>query len=175
MTRLEEPWKVGSSNPYPLSHYLKVRTKRREVPASGVVPPSRGERESEADLGSFQPSKVTDPVLDWRRGDPAEHIAAPDLTAAELLAARLRRLREPWFDHAECAKHPGVKFFLGRGDDPCPALELCRACEVRGACRSWAFAADPPLDGCIVGGMTAAEYKRARPRRRAPKNKGGGR
>lgn len=104
----------------------------------------------------------------WR-GDPAELVAASDdHEPARRLVAMFRDALTGRQQAAACRRHPDVDYFDGRQQRA--ALDICGRCPVLTDCRHWAPALDPPLEGCVVAGLTPAAVRLAyRNRRRTPR------
>lgn len=78
-----------------------------------------------------------------------------------------RREASAWMARAACRDADTDLFFPPEGEEaPAAALRLCRACEVRDACLTYALA-NPDLGGIWAGTSARA---RARMRRRARLN-----
>lgn len=106
-------------------------------------------------------------MLAWQeldlREDPDEARFVGD--PAELLDARvlLTELidRPAWMADALCREHPGVTFFLERGEDARPAKAICSSCLVRDECLAYAIDQGSALHG-IWGGASDRERRRMR-------------
>lgn len=72
----------------------------------------------------------------------------------------------PWADRARCVEVDPEIFFADHGQSgiTAAARQVCRGCEVRGACLEHALA-DPGLQG-VWGGLTARERQDLRRDRR---------
>lgn len=65
-----------------------------------------------------------------------------------------------WRERAACIGLDHL-FFVDRGNDGREAMAICRGCEVRAQCLSYALTADRPLLG-IWGGTTFARRRELR-------------
>jgi WhiB family transcriptional regulator, redox-sensing transcriptional regulator len=65
-----------------------------------------------------------------------------------------------WQDRGRCAEVGVTAFYPGDGESAAPALRVCAACEVRGACLEFAMASDE-LWG-VWGGTTERQRQRMR-------------
>ena len=71
--------------------------------------------------------------------------------------------RPAWMVKAACREHPEVDFFPGRGGNARPALAVCRGCEVREICLTYA----QENGECGVWGGRVLKWSDRRLRRRA--------
>jgi WhiB family transcriptional regulator, redox-sensing transcriptional regulator len=71
--------------------------------------------------------------------------------------------RPAWMVDAACREHPEVDFFPGRGGDARPAQAVCRGCEVRDICLTYA----QENGECGVWGGRVLKWSDRRLRRKA--------
>jgi WhiB family transcriptional regulator, redox-sensing transcriptional regulator len=112
---------------------------------------------------------MTDPLdLCWFGSDPADLVSAGPDDAAQHAANILNAARPRWYAASACARpeHVGVDFFPGRGQTAGPALAVCAACPVVGACRDHALALDVSGTVGVWGGTTHQQRKAIRIGRR---------
>ena len=58
--------------------------------------------------------------------------------AISVIGRELGRV-EPWQRDAACREHPGVEFFIERGESSEPARAVCGRCLVRAECLDYAL------------------------------------
>lgn len=99
-------------------------------------------------------------------------VVPPDMVRRVRRDARFRlalryRIPDPgWRARGRCLQHDPEVFFPNPADDPSPALEICRTCEVRGTCLAAALDAGD-YDG-VWGATTPAERRAMRQLWRQP-------
>jgi WhiB family transcriptional regulator, redox-sensing transcriptional regulator len=71
--------------------------------------------------------------------------------------------RPAWMVDAACREHPEVDFFPGRGGNARPAQAVCRGCEVRDICLTYA----QENGECGVWGGRVLKWSNRRLRRKA--------
>ena len=72
----------------------------------------------------------------------------------------------PWWLNGACRTAPPSIFFIGRGESPAPARQVCASCGVRRRCLEYALDAGDDLKG-IWGGETERGRRRLRKERQA--------
>lgn len=71
--------------------------------------------------------------------------------------------RPPVMESALCAQTDPEVFFLGKGESPAPAKQLCGKCMDYGVCYEWIMSLEACEDGeGIIAGMTLRQRRKLR-------------
>jgi WhiB family redox-sensing transcriptional regulator len=95
----------------------------------------------------------------------ADHSLIASPGAERLLAALVSDEPRDWRDLALCAEVSGDEFYPEKGQSTTPAKRVCRQCEVREDCLSWALEHNERHG--VWGGMSYPERLRAATKRSA--------